>query len=719
MLPLPLLLVIPAFVQTVPPDASELPGPWERMLESHRAEQYPWPTWRLLSRVPINAEALRTEPVLRLLSSGELGLTPYSEKDLAAFWKQNDWGQDVDWVLLSPDGSVATKGATSPLASDIEGALSKSAWKSRGRRIADFTKGGKGSGEAWGDALVDAGRLLLFIEDGLKEDAGKPLPWWVWEAPAPDPRLLALKEKAELEGGKALDGLRLHNGYERWPGLSGALSLAPDTPNPTMSDALRPVIGDIVQELHRTPQSEGLWTAWSQVARRLPKEVSEFTPYLFAVPQGDPWPPPAGLRAVLQLLRARGDQRLLLAFCRNQLQAPIPGTINTEVAWHGERMQRIQSWGLPGLAALMKLKAESDGLVWIEELRRLWGKEWDKSDLRSFLLRIDRDWLPESWDKAISSAPLEDPPLPQHSAPLSVPYLALDSQNDRSLEKGWRALRDSPALDAWGPGDLGWKAISKEQLKHVREDFGLDASPRWFLFQGSGLIASGTSVPVPAYIQARLRNLGAPRLETLNQFLAQYPDQKEAHLERFQLLRERLPQLRLEPDLLKDAVAALLPVGAAGAWSPSGDAWAFAAKQMLPRLEEKLRQWPSDLGTWRTWISWSELSPDKPKALNLAKLLEPWPGLRFEAAQLIAGQLRNRGDWKALEPFARDHWDNLVEQARPIHIAIPQLEAHLANELEVWLSFLEEALAAQGQASSAKPLRAQFKELTLRKPPGK
>lgn len=715
---LPLLLAVPALVQTVPPDPRDLPGPWERMLENHRTEQYPWPKWRVLARVPVNEAALRTEPILRLLASGELDLNPFSEKELSAFWLQNEWGPDVDWAMLSPDGNVAATGAGVPTGSALEGPILKSGWKSRGARFADILKGKDGPGEAWGDAFLDAGRWLLFLDALLKADADKPLPWWVWETPLPDPLLLALKEQSEKEWIKALGGLRRHKGYERWAGLPGALSLAPNTPSEGMKEALRPLLGDLIQELHRTPQSEGLWAVWSQVARRLPAEASEFTPSLFAVPEGDPWPPPAGQRAVLPLLRARGDLRILLAYCRNQLQAPFPAGIGSEAAWRGERLQRIQDWGLPGLEALVQLKAESDGLVWIEDLHRLWGKDWEKSNLHAYLRRIDRDWLPESWDKALRSAPLEDPPLPQNQTLFSVPSLALDSQNDHALQKGWKALHDSFALDAWGPGDLRWTSISKDQLMRVREDFGLDAKPRWFLFQGRNLNASGTTAPDPAYIQGRLRSLGVPRLEVLTLFLSQHPEQKEAHIERFQLLRNRLPQPRLEAEFRLDAEAALLPVARDGTWSPSAEAWTFAAQRVLPKLEEKLRHWPSDLGAWKAWIAWSELTPRKPTALELAASLEPWPRLRFDAAQLIARQLRNRGDWKALQRFSQDNWDALVEQARPIHPAIPQLDSLLVNELDIWLSFLEDSLQAQGQAATAKLLRTKYRELTLRKPPG-
>ena len=716
---LPLLLAVPALVQTVPTDPSELPGPWERMLENHRTEQFPWPKWRLLARVPIDPAVLRTIPILRLLSSGELALNSYSEKEIAAFWAQKEWTQGPDWALISPDGDLAATGSGTPTGAALEAPISKSGWKSRGERFAEFAKSKDGSGEAWGDALLDAGRLMAFVDAQLKADAEKPLPWWVWETPPPDASLLALQELCEKEWVQALHGLRRHKGYVRWPGLPGALSMAPESPAQSMRDALRPMLGDLIQELHRTPQSEGVWAVWSQVARRLPAAASEFTPSLFAVPEGDPWPPPAGLRAVLPLLRARGDLRILLAYCRNQLQAPIPETIGSEAAWRGERMQRIQDWGLPGLEALVRLKAESDGLVWIDELHRLWGKDWEKSNLHAFLRRIDQEWLPESWDKALRAEPLEDPPLPQTRAPLPVPAIALDSQADRALERAWKTLRDSPALDAWGPGDLRWTSLSKEQLKVVRKDFGLDAKPRWFLFQGRNLIASGTSAPDPAYLQGRLRSLGVPRLEVLNLFLSQHPEHKEAHIERFHLLRNRLPQQRLEAEFRQDAESALLPITPAGTWSPSGEAWISTARRVLPELEEYLRHWPSDLGAWKAWIAWSELSPQKPKALTLAETLEPWPKQRIEAAQLIAGQLRNRGDWKNLQRFAQERWDALVEQARPIHPAIPELDARMINELDIWLSFLEEALTAQGQSASIQPLRARYKELSLRKPPGR
>ncbi len=313
------------------------------------------------------------------------------------------------------------------------------------------------------------------------------------------------------------------------------------------------------------------------------------------------------------------------------------------------------------------------------------------------------------------TAPLDDPPLPQSAAPHPVPSLALDAQNNRALEKGWKALRDSPALDAWGPGDLHWTTISKNELKRLRLDFGLDARPRWFLFQGQNLNASGTGVPDPAYIQRRLDGLGPPHLAVLDLFLLQHPEQMEAHTERFELLRNRMPQPRLEAEFRLDAEAALLPITPAGAWSPKTVDWSPAAQRVLPKLEEELRHWPSDLGAWRAWIAWSELSPRKPSAATFAAALEPWPKLRFEAAQLIAGQLRNRGDWKALRHFSQDQWDALLDQVRPIHPAIPQVDSRTGNELGTWLAFLQEALLAQGQAASANALQAKYEELILRK----
>jgi hypothetical protein len=204
----------------------------------------------------------------------------------------------------------------------------------------------------------------------------------------------------------------------------------------------------------------------------------------------------------------------------------------------------------------------------------------------------------------------------------------------------------------------------------------------------------------------------------MNLFLSQYPEQIEAHLERFNLLRSRLPQPRLEDQFRLDAEAALLAISAEGTWSPSADGWANSAQRVLPKLEEKLRQWPSDLGAWKAWIAWSELTSRKPKAVALAATLEPWPKLRFEAAQLIASQLRNRGDWKDLQAFAQDQWDALVEKVRPIHPAIPPLDSRLADELDTWLAFLEDALLAQGQADAARPLRVKYLELTLRKHSG-
>ncbi len=714
-----MLLLVPAFIQTAPPEPRELPGPWERLLEQHRASQQPWPRWRLLARVPVQPTDLRTGPLLRLIASGELELMPVSGKEAASLWAQREWGQDLDWALLSPVGTVTVTGRGAPVPAALEAPIEGGGWPSRAQRFQEFVKAKDGTGEAYGQALMDAARLLAFTDDLLKTEAGKPLPWWVWEAPPPDPVLLGLKAASGQELVRALDGLHRHQGYELWPDLAAALGLMPITPDTASRDALRPLLADLVAQLQRHPQSAALWAAWSQVARRLPNEVSEYTPSLFAVPQGDPWPPPAGLRAVLPLLEARGDHRVVLAYCRNQLLAPVPLGLHAETAWRRDRLQRIQDWGLPGLEALVRLKAESDGALWLGELRRLWGKDWPTSRLQTFLRRVDPDWLPDSWNQAILEEALEDPPLPEEAEPPPTPSLALDAGRDGLLERGWRALHESPALDAWGPADLRWTSFTVEGLRRIREDFGLDSRPRWFLLQGRNLIASGTTAPEPAYIQERLRGLRAPRLEVLNAFLARNPQQLEARADRFQLLRNRLPQPRLEQDLLADAEAALLPVAAEGNWAPSGKVWTAAAQRVLPRLEEHLRHWPSDLGAWRSWVAWSEVHPLKPKALNLAATVEAWPVLPPEAARLIATQLVNRGEWKALQTFAQAQWDGLVAQARPIHPTLPQLDERQLAELDFWLSALEDALSAQDQGPAIRALKLKFTELSLRKAPAR
>ncbi len=677
--------------------------------------------WRLISRIALDDSSLHSERLLRLSSSGELIIEIFPAKESESIWLEKEWGTDVDWVLLAPDGNITTTGVQAPKTEILSAAIESKGWKTRSDRCTEFLKEHPDSGEAWGESLRDAAWLLRSAEGRLKADADRPLPWWIWQAPPPDPLLVGLRDKARGEWIRALEGLRPQPDFWRWPSLAETLSLSPDAPPPSMQSPLRSVLADLQKELGRSPQSGRLWAAWSQVARRIPTEASEYTPTLFRVPQGEPWPPPAGQLAVLPMLKARGDLRSVVSWCRNQLLAPPSTAIFTETDWRNERLQRIRDWGLPGLEALVKLRAEGDGRVWLDDLHRLYGKDWEKSNLLAFLHRVDNDWLPTSWEQLIREEALPNPPLPPATENNHSLNLALDAKNEKALKLRWFNLISSPELESWDRSELRWDSLTPTTLKQVRENYGLDAKPRWFLFQGDRLLASGTSVPEPLELAQRLRAITPSRLEVLDVFLAQNPDQREARIERYELLRPRVNRFhpRLESRFLSDVESALLPVTPDGDWQPVGEAWEAAAKRVLARLEVHLRHWPSDIKAWETWITWSNIHPERPLAAALMAQVAAWGpnGLPDDVAYLGALQLKQRGEWKTLLAFTQPRWDAITAQAQAIHPSLSDLDESLTERLARWLTLLEEGHGALGQAASAKQLRQEYESLTKRKAP--
>jgi hypothetical protein len=167
-----------------------------------------------------------------------------------------------------------------------------------------------------------------------------------------------------------------------------------------------------------------------------------------------------------------------------------------------------------------------------------------------------------------------------------------------------------------------------------------------------------------------------------------------------------MPDPRLEPLLVEDAVRARLPLPFApeDLWKPDPALWGAGAQAVLPDLEAQLRNWPTDAGLWQAWISWARFHPARPSLLDLARNLAYWnpegdwrTTLPAVAQQAVAAELRRQGRFLEMRDWFQAAWDQLDH--RPL------------KELRPWERALAANRHAEEEATIFKPLRAALRAL--------
>lgn len=314
------------------------------------------------------------------------------------------------------------------------------------------------------------------------------------------------------------------------------------------------------------------------------------------------------------------------------------------------------------------------------------------------------------------------PPRPALPAPLRVTLMGRPS-----WLVAWTTLRDAPEMALWSPGELRWEIAAPSAHAQARGRFDWDARPRWALFQGETLLATGETCPTAPALAAVLAGHGAPMLERLGRLLAAHPDHLAARRARFERLLQRMPDRNLEPLLLEDARKAhlALPFGPKEGWRPDPDLWAGAAQDVLAELERVLRSWPRDGELWRAWISWSRFHPRQPSPVALAQGLPYWsPDADWRAALpmgvhlAVAGELRRKGDFQTMRTWFQAAWGGLDH--RPLAELRPWERTGMRSaRLEAGTAIvtpLAEALRALGLQEQRLELERVFAAMMGREP---
>ncbi len=683
-----------------------LAGPWEDFVQSHRKVEASRNRWTLCLQpgLLVPAEFLADPDYQKLAAGGDWGIEVLGTapaQDLQAT-------QGAQWALLAPTGDVAGAGRGRPKGSALLDAVHASGALARFEAREAFLKDNPGQGEARSEALTFEMRLARARIASLDGQGKVRVPAWHPEpgaAPAEDRVSLAGADGDAWAGdlyrgvGAALEELgKVPGWYREGHALAARLALFDLGQSTALRGVFQGLAAEVGEQALADPDDPGLTELWMETldgARHLPESLSGAIP---PVP-GAVFPPAPLLPLLLEPYRRRhdpaGELRLLA-----DLTPQAPPDPLTPKGW--EDHCELEAALLAHKAAALAASGSADQARAALDAAAGWGGA--RTAATAFLRRGPQ--AADVWRRLGSQAAPRGshrPPMPPVPPPLRLTVFG------RPAWLGaWKALRDASALALWSPGELRWETAAPEVHARLRARLGWAPGPRWALFQGDDLRATGDACPEPRALAGILAGQATPYLERLAQAIAQDPGHVAARRARFKALLARMPDRRLEPLLAEDAARAglELPFSPREPWKPGAELWGAAAEAALPGLETLLRSWPSDTRLWRTWISWARFHPGRPSILGLARGLPHWfPGgdwrtaLPYAVQRAVADELRAQGDFLQMREWFQACWDLLDH--RPL------------RELRPWERAWYLERRAQEDTSVFRPLRDALGALGL------
>jgi hypothetical protein len=671
-------------------------GPWEDRVRKSGSQPSAQQRWTLCVRPGLapGRDLLGDEAYQKLVAGGDWTLETLS----AAQAQDLQTTAGAAWALLAPRGEA--------LLQAVHGTGARARWEVREA----FLREHPAQGEALLEALGFELRLLRAKVAGLDAQGRvKVAPWH------PAPGVLPADDRIALKGagaeamaedlyagmGETLGRLsRVHAWTRQARGVAERLALVDLGQAPSQRRRFQQLAPDLEALAVADPEDGGLLQLWLEAqggAGQVPGTLAgKFTP----VP-GTSWPAAGMVATLLEPFRRREDWAGQLR-CLAELTSPGPPEPLTVAGW--ESWCQLQGALLASRAAAFTLQGSLEQAQTSLDAAVTWG------GLRplqgAFLRRSGQEagGALAAWRRMlarVAGRPSEKPVMPPQAPPLRLVLLGRPP-----WLLAWTALRDAPDLAPWAPGELRWEIAGPDVHLRERARFGWDAQPRWALFRGEELLESGGTLPAPPALAARVAAHGTPLAQRLGNLLAQEPGHLAARRARFELLRQRMPDPRLEPLLVEDAVrgSLALPFTPEEAWKPDPALWGAGAQAVLPDLEAQLRSWPTDAGLWRAWISWARFHPARPAILDLARSLPYWTPLGdwrttlpAAAQEAVAAELWRQGRFLEMRDWFQAAWDQLDH--RPL------------KELRPWERALAANRHAEEEATIFKPLRAALRAL--------
>ncbi len=620
-------------------------------------------------------------------------------------------------------GELLGQGREAVPLEDLERLMEGTGWRSRWDRLDRFLLEHPENGDAAGERLYLASRLL-----GLRSLAeGSPD-----KAPSSSQDLERTQEVFE-----ALRGLLR---VEGWPWHSGTLfhTLGARSPwvrtSSLLEGPLREAQEGLTEALRRDPDQPALWEVARGLATLSPAwSWKEVLASVEPAP-GTLWPPHEAAPAMAAAWKDPEASDLLEIAGAALAQARDPKLRELFVGATARRAL-LRAWVPLKLKALVTLERFSEAGEFLEWARQESGKEWPELSraLAPILGRIRGDRsLPPSLSLSELAA---RPPAAAPEEPGLPPPLSLGLLGAPPWKAEWARLRRHEAFDAFQPEEeLGWADFGPGEQRALRAAGRFGEEPRWVLVRGREVLDSGTELPAPGALADRVRAQGPPRLEELGLCLLRHPDHLQGRRLRLEALRARMPHSRLEVRLLEDARRSLAPFqvgrgsGGANAWVPQKELWESAALRALPELEGRLRSWPESGELWEAWLDWAAVHPRQPSPAVLLDGLAVWktasrggPGpLPTEILTRVAERLRDREAWGPLEVWCQRAWegglrDHVREAARRVPAGASKDQNRVLGEAAGLVAELVgpylEALRRQGKEAERRRLLQEFQAM--------
>jgi tetratricopeptide (TPR) repeat protein len=713
-------------------------SPWEDLLQRRRSGDPQGGRWLLCVRPgDFSNIAAFNDPVFqRLLTAGDFALESLAAPVAQDLWHRKGWGGEAHWLLVSPSGEEAAQGSGHPLGEEVLDRIHTAGGKPRFEAREEFLRQHPDQGEAQLEQLGQAFQVLRVRLQALDRAGKVRVPAWHPEpgartpytptriSLAPGSQGEAMADELYAEAADAFEKLISLPGWEQEAGAAASyLSYWDVGQSPRMRRLCAQAARDLEQQLRQDPYNADLANFWVEVSDAAGTPLDDLSGLAVPVP-GEPWPDPEMVgRFVEPSIRRRDWNGALKLLSELSPQAP-PEPV-TSFGWEAYcRLQgTIQAQRALALAGLGSWDLAGSALA---EARR-WG---GSNEVREVLLTRGSLFTgpggdPQAWRQLLSQALGKDGEPP--AMPPARPPLRLVVGGMPPWIVAWSGLRTAPELASWSPAELRWEVADARAHEQRRARHGWGPGPRWALYQGEDLLASGASCPASQALAGILEAAGTPMLQRLDRIVQAQPGHLAARRDRYDLLLRRMPDRRLEPTLAEDAARILttLEFEPGAPWKPDRDLWAAAAQQALPQLEQAIRTWPNRTYLWSAWISWARFHPAQPSVLALAQGTAFWSPrgdwrawLPYDVQRAVAAELRRQGQFSAMRDWFRGIWERLDHRPlASLHRGEREwvLKRRREEETAVFQP-LRDALAALGQNEELAELERVFGEMMGRVP---
>ncbi|HLO67134.1 MAG TPA: hypothetical protein VK188_08965 [Holophaga sp.] len=519
------------------------------------------------------------------------------------------------WALYAPGGARLGEGKGAPDANRIRALMEATGWQPMKERIRAHLREHPEDGEAL-DSLLSS------------------LTWELGSSRQPDPggKGFRFPEALKAELADAMGAML--KVYRQAPinfdsPFQGAFPLL--ATDPALSTAWNGWREALLERAAADPEEGAYWN-WIPTGPELEpfwRQASGLEP----VP-GAPWPP----QAFTQLLEARfeGQPAQLAEETGRAMEALLTPDLEARYG-RVHRIRTLYMWAPLRMDALLRTGNLDAAITFAGWVRARCGAPWSAisqvigercalQDWEGGLAQWTRKYNLGAKEREALRQALKVPPLAEPPAPRTTPLrLAAIGLRD---PLAWGRLQIHRNLKPWGPEELVWTPLGRDEAEALARTRDWPPGPRWVLLRGEEVLDTGTRLTAEA-LESALRGQGRPRLEALDAFIREHPERLDARRERMAWVRTRLPDPDLEPRFLEDALAGNFPLGRLS-FKPKGEAWEKTAAALCTRMSAFLEHWYATSYVWRVYTEWSALAPRAPGPAALLQGTATWPYLRHQ-----------------------------------------------------------------------------------------